>query len=228
MTSAKKIVGSSLSAEIIVMAIAVALIFGACSNKDSASKKGSPDSEPASDMSSASAELSPLKPDSSLGWTKASEAGIGWEIPSGWVVGPAMPMRAGTYFASAADGDSEPAECRVNFFGAGQGGEVDENILRWAGQMEVEGKEGVSPTPIVESAEVSGIPVAVVELSGVYLSQTRPMASEITRKPGFKMFAAIAIAPEGTVFYKMTGPAKTMDANRESFRRMIGSISAEN
>ncbi len=207
------------------MALAVTLIFGACSNKDSESKKDSGDPGAMSDMM-ATGELDPIAPDASLGWTKASEAGMSWEIPSSWVVGPKMPMRAGTYFASATDGDAEPAECRVNFFGAGQGGAVDENIMRWAGQMELEGQEGKSPTPIVKRTEISGIPVAIIELNGVYLSKTRPMAKEFTRKPGFTMLAAIVTAPEGTIFYKMTGPCKTIDANRENFRRMIGSISS--
>ena len=43
-------------------------------------------------------------------------------------------------------------------------------------------------------------------------------------KPGFKMFAAIVNAPQGTVFFKMTGPAATMESARENFRKMLGSI----
>ncbi len=201
------------------MVLALALSLNACADKKESTK-----SEPAESSTFASSDLSPLAPDPALDWAKASAAGMSWEIPAAWTVGPEMPMRAGTYFASASDGDSEPAECRVNFFGAGQGGEVDDNILRWARQMEVEGEEGKSPTPIVRRMDVGGVPVAVIELSGVYLSKTRPMAKEFTRKTGFKMFAAIATAAEGTVFFKMTGPLKTMEANRESFRQMIGSI----
>ncbi len=197
--------------------------LSACSKKDTPAQKTPDTSKPM--LSNSNGELSPLTADSVQSWNSGSEAGMSWRIPAGWVIGPKMPMRAGTYFAGATGGDADPAECRVNFFGAGQGGDVDANITRWVTQMEVEGQEGASPTPIVERTEVNGIPVAIVEISGVYLSKTRPMAKEFTRKSGYKMFAAIATAPKGTVFFKMTGPQKTMEANREKFRLMLGSVS---
>ncbi len=205
----------------VLLLLAATVMLSACSDKKKSTK-----TEPAVSSSTANTVLSPLTSDSAADWSKGAAAGMSWSIPSDWTVGPEMPMRAGTYFAKPADGDSEPAECRVNFFGSGQGGEVDENIYRWSSQMEVESQEGKSPTPLVERTEVAGLPVAVVELSGVYLSKTRPMAKDFTRKSGFKMFAAIATAPEGTVFFKMTGPVKTMEANRENFRQMLGSITS--
>ena len=45
------------------------------------------------------------------------------------------PMRKATYGIPAAPG-AEAGECGVFFFGKGQGGSVDDNLSRWAGQFE--------------------------------------------------------------------------------------------
>lgn len=174
--------------------------------------------------SAAAADLSPLT-GADASWATAEVAGINWKIPAGWEVGPEAPMRAGTYFAPASGGDSEPAECRVNYFGPDQGGGVQQNILRWAGQMEVEGQQGQSPEPQVSSSTVNGQNITVMEASGVFLSRKSMMDSNVERKSGFRMFAAIVEGPQGSVFFKMTGPEATIDAAREDFRKMIGSVS---
>lgn len=160
-------------------------------------------------------------------WPSGSAADVTWRMSPDWEIGPEAPMRAGTYLAAAVEGDSEGAECRVNFFGQGQGGNIQQNIDRWQSQMEAPGQEGVFADPLVSQVTVNGLDVAVMELSGTYLSKTRPMAREFTRKTDFKMFAAIVQAPGGMLFFKMTGPEKTMEFQRESFRQMIGSLDAD-
>ncbi|MFQ5606566.1 MAG: hypothetical protein ACE5GA_01360 [Candidatus Zixiibacteriota bacterium] len=170
-------------------------------------------------------ELEPAQISAPEDWQRGSAAGANWRIPSSWEIAPPAPMRAGTYLAAASEGDSEGAECRVNFFGAGQGGSVEGNINRWRGQMEVSGQQGATPEPLVSEVAVNGLKVSVIELTGTYLHKARPMARQFTRKPGFKMFAAIVMAPEGVLFFKMTGPEKTMEGEREAFRQMLGSLS---
>ncbi len=170
--------------------------------------------------------LEPIQAQTPAGWSSGSVAGASWGIPQDWEVGPPAPMRAGTYFASTAEGDAEGAECRVNFFGQGQGGNVQQNIDRWQSQMEAPEQEGVFADPLVSQVTVNELNVSIVELSGTYLRKSRPMASEFTRKPDYKMFAAIVQAPGGMLFFKMTGPARTMELQREAFRQMIGSLSA--
>lgn len=175
-------------------------------------------------ISQPASELEPLTSQLPESWTSGSAAGVSWRISDDWEIGPEAPMRAGTYLASAAEGDAEGAECRVNFFGQGQGGNVEQNIVRWQGQMEAPDQEGVFAEPLVSQVTVNGLQVSIVELAGTYLSKSRPMAREFTRKPDFRMFAAIVQAPGGALFFKMTGPAKTMQLQRETFRQMVGSL----
>ncbi|MCH7879601.1 MAG: hypothetical protein IH914_09850 [candidate division Zixibacteria bacterium] len=200
--------------------IFTAITIAACSKQsDKPVTTATPSSSrPASALEPVTSQL----PDS---WASGSAAGVTWRIPGDWEIGAPAPMRAGTYLAGAAEGDDEGAECRVNYFGQGQGGEVQQNIDRWQSQMEISGQEGVFADPLVSRVKVNGLNVSMVELSGTYLSKSRPMALQFTRKVDFKMFAAIVQAPGGMLFFKMTGPAKTMELQRQGFRQIVGSLS---
>ena len=51
-----------------------------------------------------------------------------------------------------------------------------------------------------------------------------PMAASKTVKPGYRLLGAIAEGPEGSVFFKFTGPAKTVTANQAKFETLIASM----
>jgi hypothetical protein len=51
------------------------------------------------------------------------------------------------------------------------------------------------------------------------------MTKEASKKPGFRLLGAIVEAPEGMVFFKFTGPLKTVAANEAAFEKMIASVS---
>ncbi len=144
-----------------------------------------------------------------------STAGIQWTPPAGWK-SVDKPMRAATYMTPAAPGDSEGAECAVFFFGSGQGGSVEANIQRWAAQFEL----GTKPTP--KKQTINGFAVTTMDMSGTFLAGG--MMGPKTKKPGFKMLGAIVEAPEGTVFFKFTGPQKTVDATAAGFQAILKSL----
>ena len=153
-----------------------------------------------------------------LGDLKGSVAGLTWGVSARWAQAPDRPMRIATYTVPAAEGDTEGAECSVSYFGPDQGGVVDANIDRWVGQFE--------PTdgPHKSTKDVSGMTVTLVKIGGTYLSPSGPMMQSLGRKEGFQLLGAIVPAPEGSVFFKMTGPAKTMAAAESEFDAMIGSL----
>jgi len=127
-------------------------------------------------------------------------------------------MRAATYTVPATAGDSEGAECAVFYFGSGQGGGVQANIDRWLGQFQ----EKPATAPAGKKQTIGGIPVITIEHGGTYMAGA-PMQPK-TPKAGYLMVGSIAEAPEGNVFFKLTGPAKTVKAARAQFDKMLGSI----
>jgi hypothetical protein len=127
-------------------------------------------------------------------------------------------MRVATYAIPAAPGDAEGAECAVFYFGAGQGGGVDANLERWIGQFQ----------PATGSKrwakKVNGLPVSMADVAGTYTAHGGSMSKESGNMPGWRLLGAIAEGPQGAVFFKLAGPAKTVAAASKGFDTMVGSL----
>ena len=130
-------------------------------------------------------------------------------------------MRAATYSIPLAGGDQGIAECVVNYFGPGQGGGVDANIERWRGQ--VLGADGKPASPKIDKRTVRGVPITVIDASGTYTGMGGPMAGG-KPVPGYRLIGAIVEGPGGSVFFKLTGPAKTIAAQQKNFEQLLASI----
>ena len=145
-------------------------------------------------------------------------AGVSWTAAAAWKEQAPRPMRAATYTVPAAPGDAEAGECAVYYFGKGQGGDAEANIARWVGQF-----EGGSQ-PVRTTKSVAGMTIPIVEISGTYLASSGPMMQSQGKKPGYSLVAAVVPAPEGSVFFKLTGPSKTVASARTDFHALIASI----
>ncbi len=147
----------------------------------------------------------------------AAAAGIRWTVPARWTAGGGSAMRVATYAVPAAKG-AEAGECAVFFFGTGQGGGVDDNVARWAKQFEG------APAPKRTTATVGGMRVTRAEVIGTYLAPGGPAMQSTGKRPGYRLLGAIVEAPEGNVFFKLTGPAATVDAAQAELDALVASI----
>jgi hypothetical protein len=150
-----------------------------------------------------------------------SAAGIRWTSPSEWKAQGPRPMRAATYSVPLTDGDQGIAECIVNYFGPGQGGSVEANVERWRGQML--GADGKPALAKIDKPSARGIAITKIDASGTYTGMGGPMAAA---KPvaGYRLIGAIVEGPGGNVFFKLTGPAKTIAAQQKNFDQLLASI----
>jgi hypothetical protein len=153
-----------------------------------------------------------------------SAAGLKWTAPSGWSNQGSRPMRAATYVVPPAQGDKENSECAVYFFGTGQGGSVEANMDRWKSQFTQGGKPG--PAQIQKRA-VHGLPLTTIDSSGEYSGMGGPLADKPGVETGYRLLGAIFEGPEGNVFIKFTGPAKTITANQRNFEQLVNSFEKE-
>jgi hypothetical protein len=119
-------------------------------------------------------------------------------------------------------GDQGVAECIVNYFGAGQGGGIEANIERWTGQMQ--GPDGKPAPAKVEKRTVHGLPVVVIDTSGSYTGLGGPLAASAKPVPGYRLLGAIVEGPGGSVFFKLTGPSKTIARHEKNFNTLLTSI----
>jgi hypothetical protein len=154
-------------------------------------------------------------------WLAAdSGAGVKWTVPSTWKSEAQRPMRLATYTIPPATGDSDPGECGVYYFGQGQGGSVQANMDRWIGQFQ--SKEAAKR----DQRTIHGLRVTTVDVSGAYSGMGGPMAEHgAAPKPNYRLLGAIIEGPQGSVFFKFTGPAKTVAQNQTAFDKLLASLS---
>jgi hypothetical protein len=151
------------------------------------------------------------------GAVPASAGGVSWLVPSGWKNAGERPMRVATYTVPSG-GNAADAECAVFHFGSGQGGDVKSNIDRWVGQFE-------NPSaPVEETKEINGLKVTTVSTSGTYLAPSGPMMQSAGKMENFMLLGAIVEGPQGSVFFKMTGPSATVESAKNDFNALLGSL----
>lgn len=141
-----------------------------------------------------------------------SAAGVKWTAPASWKTETGTrPMRAATYLVP------DNAECVAYFFGEGQGGSVDANMERWKNQFH-------GPAAKILKRTIHGLPVTTIDVSGDYSGMGGPMSSDKTVKSEYRLLGAIVEGPGGNVFFKFTGPAKTVAANQSKFEALLASV----
>lgn len=149
---------------------------------------------------------------------EAPHPGVEWTTPKGWSDLGARSMRVATYGVPKAGGDSKDTECAVYYFGQGQGGGVDENIDRWIGQLENPGQ------PERANFNVGEFKVHRVAVNGAYTAPSGPMMQASGNEAGSRLVGAIVEGPQGSVFFKMVGPEKTVKAAEKDFDAMLKSL----
>jgi len=155
-----------------------------------------------------------------------SAGGLSWTMPAGWKADAARPTRAATYMIPPAPGDTVNAECGVFFFGAGQGGGVQDNIDRWRGQ--IQGPDGKPGPAKIDKRSARGVNITIVDSSGTYTGMGGPMAGGSRAVPGYRLLGAVVQGQGGNnIFVKFTGPAKTIAANQQKFDQLLASFQSD-
>jgi hypothetical protein len=139
-----------------------------------------------------------------------------WDLPSGWTERPQTQMRLANFLVQG----NTDAECFLTLLG-GDGGGMLANINRWRSQM------GLSP---MEAAEVDGLPKArfmsdmavLIDFEGSYSGMGGGEG-----RPGWRMLGLLLVEPQGSAFFKATGPSALLAAERENFLKLAASLRIE-
>lgn len=146
----------------------------------------------------------------------AKESSLSWTAPPTFE--PAnnpSAMRLATYKVKAAEGDAEGAELSVSQ----AGGDVTSNVERWKKQFTGE------PRSNVEERTVGSLKVTVVTVEGTFTGMAMPGAPAAGPKDSWMMLGAIVEGAKGDPhFFKLTGPAKTVESARKAFDELIASF----
>jgi len=146
-----------------------------------------------------------------------------YTAPAGWQARAASSsMRVAEFVLPGRDAAGN-AELVLYYFG-GTGGSVDANIQRWLGQMQQPDGRATSAVAARETKTINGLKVALLDVSGTYVAEVRPGASEKHNSPGFRMRTAVVDTPRGPYFLKLVGPAATVEIWNASFNDFLSTL----
>jgi len=147
---------------------------------------------------------------------KKPELGIQWDVPSEFKEVPTRSMmRHATYSVEGKDG---AAEIAVFYFGPGQGGEIEANISRWVSQF----KDAAADDVIRDAREANGLKQSIVSVKSGTFASGMPGGPQ-GPQTAWGLEGAIIEAPSGRYFFKMTGPATTVESSRKAFAKLLES-----
>jgi hypothetical protein len=135
-------------------------------------------------------------------------------------------MRVAEFVLPGRDAAAGNAELVIYYFGGG-GGSVDANIQRWLGQMQQPDGRATSDVATKEAKTINGLKVALLDVSGTYVAEMRPGASEKHNSPGFRMRTAVVETPRGPYYLKLVGPAAVVETWNKSFNEFLASLKFE-
>jgi hypothetical protein len=136
-----------------------------------------------------------------------------WTVPKDWQVGNGSPMRRATFVVKGSDGQS--AEVVVSSFPGDVGGLVP-NINRWRGQI------GLGP---VAPDEVSGMTSdLVVNGAKATVVDFKADSAPADKAPPARMIVVTIPHAGNSWFFKITGAAPLVEAQKESFLQFVQSV----
>ncbi len=149
-------------------------------------------------------------------------AGVTFKAPGTWNDLGSDGMRQAQFRLDPIEGDAAAGEVNVFYFGPESGGGVEANLQRWIGQITL--PDGGDPAAQAErsSFTADGMAGHIVSLDGSYKSGGgRPMGGGGEILPGYRLVGVVIEGPQGSVFFKLTGPAATARAMEDDLLTMV-------
>jgi len=167
--------------------------------------------------------LAPAPPAAAAPTEPPQAGGLTWSAPEPFLRrAPKSSMRVAEYGLKGAP----LAELGVFYFGADQGGTVEANMTRWVGQFTQ--ADGTETKAKRSERKVKNVDVSLVEATGMFAGgMGMPGAAQPTAQPDAMLLGAIAKGPQGSVFFKFTGPRAELEKARGAFDGLIESLTTE-
>lgn len=148
------------------------------------------------------------------------------EVPANWKSRePASRTRTHEFALPSPEKGLADGILFVAHFGKGQGGGLEDNLKRWYGM--VEQPDGSPSEKVAKKAEIKtdAAKITWLDMSGTYLDRPSPMSPNVTKRPKYRVFAAmIDGGKDGPYWVRAYGPEAVMQAQRDGFERFLKSI----
>jgi hypothetical protein len=144
-------------------------------------------------------------------------------IPSKWRIEPVeSPARGGQWRVPPLHGEGEGGEVVVFYFGPGIGGTAKENIEAWIGTMF--NAEGHPAAAEVKHHVTGGLKISQVVIFGTYNQVVSLPGVPPVPKSNYGLLGAVIENPQGTIYWRFTGPEPLITATLPLFNKVIDSV----
>lgn len=142
----------------------------------------------------------------------AAKEHLSYTTPPEWISEkPANEMRKAQYRVPDKKGKAGPASLTLFTFG-GPAASLESNVERWRDQM------GGGDAAIAK-VEGAASPATVVDIAGTYAGDSKDAPIENAR-----LLAAVVEAGDRTWYFKLVGPADTVDGWKDAFVSMLKGV----
>ncbi len=149
-------------------------------------------------------------------------AGVTFSPASNWVdLGPSG-MRNASYYMNPTEDDADSATLALYYFGPTEGGTVEHNLERWISQFTQPDESDSHTKSEMTEIIVDDMTAHVLEVFGTYLAGS--MMGQPEEKSGYFLFGVVLEAPEGNLFFKLTGPEKTAKVMADELVELVKAI----
>jgi hypothetical protein len=191
--------------------------LAACSNENKNENKSHSDHPSADAPRTQTVTPTPTKSPGSV-----IVAGITFTPPAQWKNLGASGMRQAQFSMPAVAGDTDEGTMNVFYFGPASGGGTEANLQRWIGQITQPDNSDSAAVAEHGTFVADGMAGHMVSLNGTYKKGSgRPMGGDATFIPGYRLVGMVLEGPEGSLFFKLTGPEATARAMEEDFLKMV-------
>jgi hypothetical protein len=150
--------------------------------------------------------------------------GLTFSVPEGWEsIPPQSSMRVAEFNLPGSAGVASLTVFRF----PGGAGTAQANVSRWVGQFQKPDGSSVQDSAKVDVQEREGLKLTTLDVSGNYGGQQMPGAPE---QPAIQDARLLALVVEGSgdpYFFKLVGPAATVEQWSSGWQGMAGSMRAQ-
>ena len=146
--------------------------------------------------------------------TKVTIDGMSSTTPAAWVKQkPASTLRVAQFQVPRAKGDEMDADLGV--FKAG--GTVKQNVDRWKAQFAAPRGKSIDDVTSMKEIKIGDHKATYVDIQGTYKAPPFDPVFKGKTLENFRLLAVQFDGPDNTYQIRMTGPAKTVEANKKAF-----------
>lgn len=148
------------------------------------------------------------------------------QAPAGWKAQKTdRPFRTHEFILPSSQKGVADGFLFISHFGKDGGGPLDDNLRRWYDMVEQPDGSSTEKTAKKEELKLADGKVVWLDMAGIYLDKPTPMSQQVTKRPDYRVFAAmIGAGKEGPYWVRAYGPDSAMKAHRDGFKRFLMSI----